>query len=259
MSDLIIINDKEIQTDIVSYEISKGMYEDADIVAIFKTKAHVDYHVDQGDFIEDALSKVRDLLRENTTSDFDPISRNSIELSLQDTLLKYFRAGGSELEIARLALTLYIINCVSPNEKNTTVANINNIVSDENKKHPSSKGIVVSDNLEYSLIDAISLKELQDMRLLKGLNVLPELDPTQHISSDEINISTKYFNGVNNTNLEAAVRELISLEVLKSKQKLLYIIKEPKIQFALNEPNKFKLFEKIVNVSEKIVNEQSKV
>ncbi len=257
MNDLIIINDTKIPVNIESYEVSKDAYEGNNIVAIFKTTDIVSYIPDQQDFIEDTVAKVRDLLKTTRPVNFDSIYRKETELTLQDSVLKQLRSGNHELAIATEALILYIMNCVSPDVITPTAELPQDTPTVEaTPDRPSSKGIVPSSSDEIKLVDAVPEKELSDLRSLKNLNFLDKLDPNIHLMGKEFNISTKYYSGVTKDNLEKAVTELISFEVLKSKKKLLYIIHEPKIKFAQNEPNKFKISEKLVVISEKVKNEQ---
>jgi len=255
---LIIVGDAEFDVDVISYELSLGKYEGkSGVTAVFNLS---DEHQQKGivSAWEDFAAKIKHQLETGVIDSTweDPTFKLQAEENLQSNIMEQFRVGNQEATIAINAMILWNLN----KQTAPIVASVSETTDNSNQDIPSdvpSKiGISAEKSVDILLTEAVPASELEIMRSTKKVSIINKALISGFTTGNPIPITTKEFTGISETNLEKAVRDLISQEVLKSKGKPLYISKEPKITFNKKDDTKFKILE-IVEVC--TPNEKTKV
>jgi hypothetical protein len=270
---LVVIGDRQFEVNSPGYEVSQGKYAEYDVVISVLSEGAAEVSPSNSEDVElnkllSTWDEFSEAVKHKLASKYhdgrrgwdDPTFKSNCEEKLQEHVMRQFRGGHQEVDIAAFAMFLRYLSDEFETPYNGRVADITEAKASAIKDNssadlkPSSAGIMVEDIKEIQLKEVVEEEELMDMRRTSGIlfaeaKVVQALEDT---AADQI-LFTRSYNGINQKNIESAVDDLIKLETLKSAGKLLYIVIPPKVVFDDKDITQFKIKES-VQIYEKAIN-----
>lgn len=169
---------------------------------------------------------------------------------LQELCMTQFREGKQEINIAlNVMFQEYLHNDDAVVEASSVIEEKEFIDEFFNEKEddkdsevnkPSPRGIVIDELTEIPLSEAVAISDINALRDEKRIK-LATADIIESFSSSDVVLKTLNTKMHIMTDLEKAIKELISIEYFHSKDKVLHIVIPPKIIFEKNEKSKDKV------------------